>query len=64
MQSAIPAPLSARAADARLSPAYYVRADGLGPYITDLLENCRSVFDKARHGRRPRRRRRRPVGCG
>ncbi|MEU5324206.1 hypothetical protein AB0G67_46960 [Streptomyces sp. NPDC021056] len=45
MQSAIPAPLSARAADARLSPAYYVRADGLGPYITDLLENCHTVFD-------------------
>lgn len=42
---AIPAPSPALAADARLVPAYYLRPEGLGPYITGLLESCRSVFD-------------------
>ncbi|MEU5444589.1 LbetaH domain-containing protein [Streptomyces griseofuscus] len=45
MQSANPIPSTAPAADGRLTPAYYVRPEGLGPYITRLLTGCSTVFD-------------------
>ncbi len=45
MQSSVPASGAAHAADVRLTPGYYLRADGLGPCITGLLECCRTVFD-------------------
>ncbi|MBT2458271.1 hypothetical protein [Streptomyces sp. ISL-86] len=37
--------LAPEATDARLTTAYYLDADGLGPYVTSLLARCRSVFD-------------------
>lgn len=45
MHSEISVPSTASAADGRLTPAYYFRSDGLGPYVTGLLARCRSVFD-------------------
>ncbi|MFF5027804.1 hypothetical protein ACFY2J_26835 [Streptomyces collinus] len=45
MQSANPIPSTAPAADDRLTPAYYVRPEGLGPYIARLLASCSNVFD-------------------
>ncbi|MEU4077564.1 hypothetical protein [Streptomyces venezuelae] len=45
MQSANPIPSTAPAADDRLTPAYYVRPEGVGRYITGLLARCSSVFD-------------------
>lgn len=45
MQSANPVPSTALAADARLAPAYYFRPEGLGPYVTGLLDGCARVFD-------------------
>lgn len=45
MQSANPIQPTALAADARLTPAYYIRSEGLGPYVTALLAGCTTVFD-------------------
>ncbi|MEV7284086.1 hypothetical protein AB0O01_05890 [Streptomyces sp. NPDC093252] len=39
------APSTAPAVDTRLTPSYYIRPDGLGPYVTELLATCRTVFD-------------------
>ncbi|OLO25927.1 hypothetical protein PZ61_0236635 [Streptomyces sp. MNU77] len=45
MQSANPIPSTEPAADVRLTPTYYFRPEGLGPYVTGLLNRCPSVFD-------------------
>lgn len=45
MQSPIFVASAARTADARLAPGYYFHSEGLGPYITSVLSNCRTVFD-------------------
>ncbi len=45
MQPSIRAPAAAHATDVRLTPGYYLELDGLGPYITGLLERSGSVFD-------------------
>ncbi|MER6121389.1 hypothetical protein ABT173_01555 [Streptomyces sp. NPDC001795] len=44
MQSSNPVPSMALAADDRLAPAYYIRPEGLDPYLTRLLAGCSSVF--------------------
>ncbi|MFD9285298.1 hypothetical protein ACFWD7_50265 [Streptomyces mirabilis] len=45
MQSVNPVPRTAPITDVRLTPAYYVRPEGLGPYVAALLGRCSSVFD-------------------
>ncbi|MCX4826509.1 hypothetical protein OG883_43515 [Streptomyces sp. NBC_01142] len=45
MHSASPAPSPVLVTDPRLAPSYYIEPDALGPYVTALLERCRSVFD-------------------
>jgi NDP-sugar pyrophosphorylase family protein len=44
VQSATRIVPAAPAVDVRLTPAYYLQADGLGPYVTGLLRRCPSVL--------------------
>lgn len=45
MKRSVPILTAHEAVDDRLTPHYYLGADGLGPYITELLARCRTVFD-------------------
>ncbi|GAA4221595.1 bifunctional UDP-N-acetylglucosamine pyrophosphorylase/glucosamine-1-phosphate N-acetyltransferase [Streptosporangium album] len=45
MQPSVLGPSTAHAVDARLAPDYYFHPDGLDSYITQVLRNCRTVFD-------------------